>query len=189
MNIRFLSFLLLLPLLTGGCKKRAASDVPNAELSVVVDYEKQEGPGSNQWAVWVENSEGMLVKTLFVTRFTAEGGYVPRPACTPLWVSKALPGDLPQEAIDAFSGATPASGLQTYVWDLTGADGQPVGEGLYTLIIEATLYGESEVIYMTPVRVGDREWTMVPDPVYTSSDETNKQMIRSVNVAYRPAGV
>jgi hypothetical protein len=184
MNIRFLSFFLLLPLLMGGCKKSPAGYALKAKLSITVDYEKQEGPGSNQWAIWVEDSDGELVKTLFVTRFTAEGGYVPRPACTPLWVSKALPAELPQEAIDAFSGATPLTGLQTYVWDLTDASGQPVGEGLYTLMIEATLYGDSEVVFMTPVTIGDKEWSISPEPIRTSEDETNAQMIRSVNVSY-----
>jgi hypothetical protein len=188
MNIRFLSFLFLLPLLMSGCKKSAMSHALNAELNIQIDYEKQEGPGSNQWAIWVENSEGTLVKTLFVTRFTADGGYVPRPNCTPLWVNKALPDDLPQESIDAFSGATPLTGLQTYVWDLTDSTGQTVEEGLYTLMIEATLYGDSEAIYMIPVTIGDKEWTLLsPEPAYTSEDETNRQMIRSVNVAYLPA--
>jgi hypothetical protein len=185
MNIRIFSFLLLLPLLMGGCKKSAAGYALNAELNVTIDYEKQGGPGSNQWAIWLEDSEGALVKTLFVTRFTAEGGYEPRPACTPLWVSKAMPKDLPKEAIDAFSGATPASGEHKYVWDLTDSAGQPVGEGHYTLMVEATLYGDSEAIYMTPVEIGNEDWSFAPEAAYTLKDATNKGMIRAVNVSYR----
>ncbi|GHV59069.1 hypothetical protein FACS1894182_12590 [Bacteroidia bacterium] len=153
-------------------------------MKINVDYERQPGHGSNQWAVWIEDSEGYIVKTLFVTRFTADGGYIPRPSCTPLWVSKALPNDLSQEAIDAFSGATPSSGIQTYVWDITDADGNPVAQGNYTLMVEATLYGESEVVYKAPFTIGDKEWTLNPEPFYTSDDETNKNMIRSVNVEY-----
>ncbi|MDR2805062.1 MAG: DUF2271 domain-containing protein [Dysgonamonadaceae bacterium] len=186
MNIRFLSFLLLFPLLMGGCKKSAApSTASGAVLNILVDYEKQPGPGGNQWAVWVEDSAERIVKTLYVTRFTADGGYVPRPACTPLWVKKALPGDLSQEAIDAFSGATPSSGLQTYEWNITDDGNRPLENGAYTLMVEATLYGESEVIYKTPVTVGNQEWTIDLEPFYTSADTINKNMIRSVRAEYR----
>jgi len=184
MNIRFLSLLLLLPLLTVGCKKNTTPTVLNGVLNIYVDYEKQPGHGSNQWAVWIEDSEGAVVKTLFVTRFTADGGYIPRPACTPVWVSKAQPDSLSQEAMDAFSGATPLSGLQPYSWDLTGADGNKVAAGTYTLMVEATLYGASEVIYKTPLAIGFKEWTLDIEPFYTSDDETNRDMIRSVYVEY-----
>ena len=187
MNTRFLSFLSflsLLLLLPVGCKKITTPSVLSGVLNIHVDYEKQPGPGSNQWAVWIEDNEGNIVKTLFVTRFTADGGYIPRPSCTPLWVSKAQPDSLQQEAIDAFSGATPSSGIQTYSWDLTGGDGNTVAPGIYVVMIEATLYGTSEVIYKTPVSIAFKEWKLLPEPFYTSDDETNKNMIRSVEVEY-----
>ena len=180
MNFRFLSFLLLLPLLTGGC-----TNVPNGVLKIHVEYEKQAGHASNQWAVWIEDSEGYIVKTLFVTQFTADGGYIPRPTCVPLWVSKAQPDNLSQEAIDAFSDATPSSGVQTYSWDLTDSDGNRVGAGAYTLMVEATLYGGGRVIFQTPVTIGKKEWSLSSlEPQYTSEDETNRGMIRSVSVEY-----
>ena len=185
MHIRFLSFLLLFLLVISGCKKSTTEEfVPNGVVNIYVDYEKQPGPGSNQWAVWIEDSERSLVKTLFVTRFTADGGYIPRPSCTPFWVLKAQPDHLSQEAVDAFTGATPLSGIQTYSWDLTDADGNPAGAGDYVLMVEATLYGDNEVIYETPITIGPKKWTLHPEPVYTSEDETNKNMIRSVTIEY-----
>ena len=184
MQIRFLFLLLLFPLIMGGCKRNTMETIPNGVLNIYVDYERQPGPGSNQWAVWIEDSVGTLVKTLFVTRFIADGGYIPRP-CTPLWVSKANPESLSQEAIDAFAGATPLSGMQTYVLDLTGADGNPVGAGTYTVRVEATIYGANEVIYQTPVTIKCKKgWQISPEPFYTSGDETNRGMIRSVGVEY-----
>ncbi|MDR0546864.1 MAG: DUF2271 domain-containing protein [Dysgonamonadaceae bacterium] len=186
MTVRLFSFLLLLSLLTVGCGKKsnATTDTANAVLKINVDYEKQPGHGSNQWAVWIEDNEGCIVKTLFVTRFTADGGYIPRPSCTPLWVSKALPDNLSQEAIDAFSGATPSSGIQTYVWDITDADGHAVAKGNYAIRVEATLYGESEVVYKAPISIGNKEWTLMLEPFYTSDDNTNRNMIRSVSADY-----
>ena len=43
----------------------------SVELSF--NYQKQSGAGSNQYAVWVENSEGKVVRTLVVTSFTSKG--------------------------------------------------------------------------------------------------------------------
>ena len=42
-------------------------------LEVSFNYQKQAGPGSNQYAVWIENEKGEVVKTLFVTSFTTKG--------------------------------------------------------------------------------------------------------------------
>jgi hypothetical protein len=186
MKLRFLFFSLIFPLLVISCNKNkeTTASIPDAVLKINVDYEKQAGPGSNQWAVWIEDSEGSIVKTLFVTRFTADGGYVPRPACIPIWVGKAQPAELSQETIDAFSGATPASGLQTYVWDSTDSDGNPVAKGTYTFVVEATLFGESEVIYKAPFTLGDKEFTVTAEPSYTSDDDKNKDLIRSVSAEY-----
>ncbi|MCL1938437.1 MAG: DUF2271 domain-containing protein [Candidatus Azobacteroides sp.] len=165
-------------------KDSAETKSPSAVVSVKVNYEKQAGPGSNQWAVWIEDAKGNLVKTLFVTNFTADGGYAPRPACTPVWVSKALPKTLTGNQIDAFSGATPLSGLQTYVWDLTDNNGSPVAKGTYKVVVEATLYGESEAIYQTFITIGDQETSTIVEPRYTAADTKNREMIQSVEVEY-----
>ena len=42
-------------------------------LEVSFNYQRQAGPGSNQYAVWIENEKGEFVKTLFVTSYTAKG--------------------------------------------------------------------------------------------------------------------
>lgn len=168
------------------CKKGNVSDnmYSKAELNIIIDYKKQEGPGSNQWAIWIEDSEGYLVKTLFVTGFTADGGYIPRPTCTPIWVSKANPTQLSGSSLDAFSGATPNSGLLTYTWNLTDEEGSPVRNGNYTLVVEATLFGDSEAIFKTPIAVGEKESTISIQPEYTSNEDKNREMIKSVSAEY-----
>ena len=49
-------------------------NIPNPfkpkSVSLSFNYLRQDGPGSNQYAVWVENEKGEVVKTLFVTSFT-----------------------------------------------------------------------------------------------------------------------
>ena len=54
-------------ILTASC----SSDPGSLELSF--QYNKQPGPGSNQYAVWIENADGQVVKTLYVTEFTSKG--------------------------------------------------------------------------------------------------------------------
>jgi hypothetical protein len=194
MKLQFLSLLFIAFLLTVSCHKNKEKATVNASteastnalVKINVNYEKQPGPGSNQWAIWIEDSNEQLVKTVFVTAFTADGGYAPRPACTPIWVSKANPASLSGDLVDAFSGATPSSGLQTYLWNLTDNSDAPIVSGTYTVVVEATLFGDSEVIYKTPVTIGDKEVSATAEPYYTSRDEKNKGMIKSVSAEYAP---
>lgn len=187
MKLKFFSFLVILSGVFFACinKDKSGETMHNkAVLKITADYEKQTGPGSNQWAVWIEDIKGNLVKTIFVTAFTADGGYMPRPACVPVWVSKANPAALMGPAIDAFSGATPESGLLTYTWDLTDNNGIPVKNGEYVLMVEATLFGESEAIFKGTFTVGKEEQQINTTLTFTSEDETNKKMLQSVNAEY-----
>ena len=189
MKLKSLFFIcLIFPFVLTSCNKSkdapAAASSPKAILKINVDYEKQPGHGSNQWAVWIENANEELVKTIYVTAFTADGGYIPRPACMPIWVSKAEPSNLSGEIIDSFSGATPTSGLQTYVWDLTDNEGNPVEKGTYIFIVEATLFGDSEAIFKAPITIGDKETSVTAEPLFTSEDDKNKEMIKSVSAEY-----
>ena len=99
-------------------------------LEVSFDYQRQAGPGSNQYAVWIENEKGDVVKTLFVTSYTTKGrtrpgeepmrGYVKRPACVPTWVKASKAAEQTDQQLDAFTGATPQTdGTQTFTWDFT----------------------------------------------------------------------
>lgn len=100
----FAAFVLAIPAI--------AQTAKSIELSF--DYVKQSGPGSNQYAVWIENSKGEVVRTLFVTSFTTKGrargneelvrGYKKRPDCVPTWVKNAKADNLSDKQIDAFTG-------------------------------------------------------------------------------------
>lgn len=132
---------------------------PKAEaLEVTFNYEVQKTHGSNQFAVWVENEQGEVVKTLFVTAFTARGrvregeprvrGYIRRPYCVPTWVKDAKAEDMSDQQMDAISGATPSeSGRQTFTWDFTDTEGRKVRKGNYRIFVEATLFDPSTITY------------------------------------------
>jgi len=101
-------------LLFSGCASAPAPVTTQRESDIVAvsfDYAKQEGYATNQFAVWIEDANGVLVKTLFATEFTANGGYEKRPDAIPLWVERAaIAGETKP---DAASGATPSRRRRT----------------------------------------------------------------------------
>lgn len=180
MNTKLLSFI-------GFLLFTAFSSHAAGKLEITVSYERQPGHGSNQYAIWIEDGNGGLVKTLFVTEFTAKGGYVKRPACVPVWVEKANPTAMTEKQIDAFSGATPKSGDHTYTWDLTDESGKTVKPGDYTFVVEATLTGGgSKVVFTDKVNIQGEQADFSPSPKFTSDDEKNKGMIKSVTARFVP---
>lgn len=129
------------------------------ELYIHFTYNKQQGPGSNQYAVWIEDMKGNVVKTLFVTSFTTKGraragqqadrGYHYRPTCVPTWVKHANAEAMSDTEIDGFTGATPKVERcePRFVWDLTDENGKPLKEGTYKFFVEGTYYNNSIVLY------------------------------------------
>jgi len=116
-------------------------------LTISLDYEKQSGYASNQFAVWIEDVGGNLVKTLYATRYTANGGYKNRPDSIPLWVDKSNLVVMSKTDVDAVSGATPVTGTQYYTWDMTDKNNNAVAPGEYTFFVEGSLRWKNRVIY------------------------------------------
>ena len=156
----------------------------SVELSF--NYQKQSGAGSNQWAVWIENAEGKVVRTLTVTSFTSKGrggrrGYTFRPTCVPTWVKNAKAEEMTDEQIDAVTGATPSqSGIQTYTWDFKDADGKEVPAGDYKICFEATLYFNSIILYSGSFSTKDKAGEIKLTSTLTEEDEAHKNMITEV---------
>ena len=156
----------------------------SVELSF--NYQKQSGAGSNQWAVWIENSEGKVVRTLTVTSFTSKGrggrrGYTFRPTCVPTWVKNAKAEEMTDEQIDAVTGATPSqSGVQTYTWDFKDAAGKEVPAGDYKICLEATLYFNSVILYSGSFSTKDKAGDIKLTSTLTEEDEAHKNMITEV---------
>ena len=162
-------------------------------LEISFNYTKQAGPGSNQYAVWIENAEGQVVKTLFVTEFAAKGrsrdgskpqrGYTYRTSCVPTWVKHVGADNLTDEQMDAFTGATPAeSGVQTFTWDFTDQAGAPVAKGTYRFYVEATYNGASVVTHTGTVAYGATAADLPVEVSYTAASEDRKGMISEVRV-------
>jgi len=98
--------------------------------------------------------------------------------------------------VDAVSGATPRTGPQSYVWDLTDTNGDTVMQGDYMIFVEGTLRWKNLVLYSGVITIGNEPVTIQADPEFhyegsdryaaltDSSPENN--MIGPVTVEFIP---
>lgn len=185
--------ILILAILLSGIAVAQSSekDVKASTLEVSFDYQRQAGPGSNQYAVWIENDKGDVVKTLFVTSYTTKGrarggeqpkrGYIVRPACVPTWVKTVKADEKTDQQLDAVTGATPqAGGTQTFTWDFTGQDGKAAPQGTYKVVVEATLFFDSDIIYSGTFSTKDKAGDIKLTSTLTKEDEKHKDMVINV---------
>lgn len=155
-----------------------------AGVSIDFEYMRMSGKASNQLALWVEDENGKIVKTILVTDFTAgRRGYENREDALNHWVDAAEPGNMSDEEIDAISSATPQAGKQHYSWDLTDENGQRVPDGRYYIRLEGTLYWRSNVLYTGIVDLnntasGELEVTAERSEPENTDNETMIQNVR-----------
>lgn len=121
-------------------------------VEVSFDYKKAFSLATNQTAVWVEDEGGKVVKTVYVSDFTAKKrGYRKRENALVHWVAAVNPDSLSDKEIDAVSAATLKNGTQKFIWDLTDSSGSKVADGKYFIKVEGTLYWKSNVLYSAQV--------------------------------------
>jgi hypothetical protein len=149
-----------------------------AELSF--SFTRLSGSASNQFAVWVEDSQGRYIKTLYATKYTANGGWKRRETSIPVWVKKSGLSNLTNAQIDAITGATPRTGALTYTWDGTDSGGAAVPSGNYILFLEATLRWENQVLYRVPIRLGQGAAATEVTAEYKGDAGADKNMIADV---------
>lgn len=180
-----------------GCASNSAGVeiAPESDIvAVTFDFQKQKGYASNQFAVWVENENGDVIRTLYATRFTAKGGFRDRPDAIPVWVERCDPAQM--DDVDAITGATPKPGSLRFVWDLTDENGRRVPDGTYRFFVEGTLRWKNRVLFSGELLLDGNERTAqaAPQYFYVSSNEqpaltdeaTEHGMISNVWAEYIP---
>jgi len=155
-------------------------------LEISFSYSKQRMVASSQFAFWIEDMDGNYIDTLYVTQWTARGGYSFRPLSLPLWVSVAQPTGISASEMDAISGATPRSGSYLVYWNFTDRDGNPASGTQFRYFIEATMNNHDDVIYTGVITVGGQSWEQTPTPEYSLQDSEYKDMISNVRVTFFP---
>jgi hypothetical protein len=171
-------------------QNQQAASFSAAEVSFV--YARQSGAASNQFAVWVEDESGAVVKTLYATRYTAKGGWKVREQSVPQWVKKANVALMSASEIDTFSSATPRAGAAAYTWDGTGKNGQKVPAGVYRVFLEASLRWGARVVYSADIRDGSAGGLRVDVHYYDGNTEitgakipAEKSMISNVEITVK----
>ncbi|MCL2211904.1 MAG: DUF2271 domain-containing protein [Treponema sp.] len=162
-----------------------AQQAAQAAAEITFNYTRLTGSASNQFAVWVEDAQGQHIKTLYTTRWTANGGYKTRPTSIPLWVKQSNLAGMTKEQVDAFSSATPKTSALSYTWDGTNIRGAAVPAGEYTLVLEATLRWENQVYYRAPIRLGQGAANAQVKVEYTTGERdttAERAMIGDVKV-------
>jgi hypothetical protein len=164
----------------------AAAQTQPVAAEISFTYASQRGSGSNQFAVWVEDAQGNYVKTIYATRFTANGGWERRPLSLLQWVKQSALSKMSRNQIDVFTGPTPKSGKLTYRWDGTNQSGVAVAAGEYRLLLEATLRNENRVVYSAAIpfsgSVADVLRNAEVTTEYSGSSTAERAMIRDVQV-------
>ncbi len=175
-----------------GCGKKGEAKVQPVEVqtdgtvAIGFDYTKRSGYSSNQYAIWIEDEEGDLVKTVCATQFTAQGGYEQRAESIPIWVKKSGISTYDQEQMDAITTATPNTGKVIYLWDLRNEKGEQVSPGVYTFFVEATIYKESRVLYTGEIDISGGECKVEAIPEFTTNEAAESDLIVDVYANYLP---
>ena len=153
-------------------------------VEITLSFNRASTHASNQVAVWVEDADQKLIKTVYVSNFTSSRrGYEERENTLSHWVSAAKPENMNDEEIDAISSATLSSGSNTITWDMTDSDGNRVPDGIYTLKIEGTLYWESNILYTAIIDTNSEEKAVEVQSVRSNPEiSENENMIEDVSV-------
>lgn len=154
------------------------------EISLV--FQRQSGKSSNQFAVWIEDASGAHIKTLGVTRWTAEGGWKVWEVLLPEWKGAARPQQMSPDTLDAISGATPLSGVLSYTWDCKNENGEIVPEGEYRYLVEGNLRWANRVLYTGKIVIGGSVQQSKAIGEYFSDYIDERTMITMVVVTYYP---
>ena len=176
--------LIALMLIAGTALAESDAAAEYSGIEITFTYQRGTTIASNQLAVWVEDEEGAVVKTLLVTDFTAgRRGYRNRTMSLPVWVASAVPESMTNQEIDVLSAATPRPGELVYVWDFTNETGEKVSEGIYTIHVEGTFYWESDVLYSAVIDTAQLAEEIAVEMERTAPDtHENENMISEVTV-------
>lgn len=163
----------------------ALAEQPNGTVAISLDYKERNTYSSNQFAIWIEDLKGNFVKTVYVTSFSANGGYKKREDAIPIWVEKSNIVSASQDEIDAISGATPKSGNLMYIWNLTDENGQGVADGEYNFFVEATVYEKSRILFSGTIDISDEDTTVTADAAYTTELAKKEANITGVTATWK----
>lgn len=158
-----------------------SEEIHSQKVLISFKYEKQFKLASNQFAIWIENENGELIKNIFVTKFTAADGYSKRKESLSTWVKRSNVKNYSKEKIDSISGATPKSSSLTYLWDCTDQNENPVPNGTYRFFVEGSTYWKDKILFTGTIILGDHSYIVGPFIEDFTREALNSKMITDLS--------
>jgi hypothetical protein len=135
-------------------------------------------------AIWLEDMDGKIAQTLFVSINLSEADY--KTGACPDWAKQAGWEKAPKSLVNAVTGPTPdvAEGMMPF--DLGRFD---VAPGKYKFRMEVNIDAEHNVLFQGDLVVGDSEQELTTETLYLpSKPDIGTDVVRDVKVNYIPAG-
>ncbi|NQT24545.1 DUF2271 domain-containing protein [candidate division KSB1 bacterium] len=127
-------------------------DKPVLIVDFISAFQDQIAP---QIAVWIENSEGEFVKTLYVSGFSGHAREI----------QVVLPQLASQTGFKGVDGVTAASidaGEHVMTWDLTDLDGERVKKETYTVFVEVSHWPSMKYqVISAEIQIGKKKTTVI----------------------------
>lgn len=135
-------------------------------------------------AMWLEDKDGKIVKTLYVSQELSDSGYKVGTWC-PDWVKQAQWEKAPKTDVAAVTAPTPLVGDGQMAFDLAKAG---IGPGTYGFRFQVHVSEEYNVLYRGQFTVGGQKSDVKLETVYGPGKlDSTEQFIRDVEVRYLPA--
>jgi hypothetical protein len=171
---------LLLSLL---CASLAVTPAPAGALHVRFFYSP---PGSVEptyhTAMWIEDADGKIVRTLFVSQELSGGAYRVGNAC-PDWVKQSHWESMPQNDVAAVTAPTPNVGESELTFDVAKLGLAP---GTYGFRLQVHITETVNVLYRGPFTVGGPDADVKLETlVGPGKPVSTEQFVRDVDVRYR----
>ena len=132
-------------------------------------------------AIWLEDANGKIVRTLYVSQELSDTGYKLRRAC-PDWVKQANWSAAPKSDVAAVTAPTPNVGVSEMTFDLTKLG---VAPGTYGFRFQVHISEQYNVLHRGQFSAGGPDLAVTLETVYGPGKlESTDQFVRDVEVWY-----
>jgi hypothetical protein len=165
---------------------KASEKTSARKVYITYDWSRIRTHGSNQVAIWIEDTKGNHIQTLFATKFTSKGGYKYRPVSLSEWTAKFDLKNAKPEEIDAVTGATPQTGPQALIWDGKDRSGKRMPNGKYIVRMEANILDADKMFFEGVIELGGADQKTAGKITYSRPELASGQVLfKNVQVEYK----
>lgn len=121
-------------------------------LEISYRFKKASGvQPSYQTAIWLEDENGDLARTLFVSEYLSYGGFHDSTIC-PNWSRKANWDNIDESMFDAVTAATPSTGENSLKVD---CQKENIAPGTYRCCVQVHIVENYNIMYCGTIKIGD----------------------------------